>query len=483
MPSREIHRLAGGGLFLAGCLVLVLILAGPSVRAQTEKPLAFARVLEIKGPIGPPLADYILDGINTAEDDGASLIILEMDTPGGLDASMRRIIKQILSSSVPVATYVFPSGARAASAGTYILYASHIAAMTPSTNLGAATPIQLGGSSPLPLGEPEEKDKKQKSTENDDGTADKNVDTTDEEKKTPPALSNEDSHRAKVINDSTAYIKGLAELRGRNAQWAVKAVREAASLTAREAKELNVIDIVAHDLPDLLEQAEGMVVLLNGEDFTVHSKSLVVERDPPGWSTRFLAAITDPNVAFLLMTIGFYGLFFELANPGSVLPGTFGVIALVLGLYALSVLPVSMAGAALLFLGLAFMIAEAFVPSFGALGLGGLAAFALGATMLFDTKAPGFTLSWQTIASATILTGAFVTAVIAFALKSQFRTVTTGTAHLLNQTGRVESWDGTRGWVLVGGERWRATSTERLVPNQNVKITGIDGLTLTVQPV
>lgn len=481
MPSRRRHGIIGISLVATACLAWAFFWAIKPAGAQSETSLPFARVLEIKGPIGPPLADYISDGIHSAEDDGARLIILEMDTPGGLDTSMRRIIKVILSSSVPVATYVSPSGARAASAGTYIIYASHIAAMTPGTNLGAATPIQLGGSSPLPLEGPEEKDKEQKSSETEDDAADETGAKTNEEK--TPAPSNEDSLRAKVINDASAYIKGLAELRGRNAEWAVKAVREAASLTATDAKEQNVIDIVARDLADLLQQADGRIVSLDGEEFTVHSKDLMLERAPPGWSTRFLAAITDPNVAFLLMTIGFYGLFFELANPGSILPGTFGAIALVLALYALSVLPVSMAGAALLFLGLAFMIAEAFVPSFGALGLGGLAAFALGATMLFDTEAPGFTLSWQTIASATAVTGAFVMAVIAFALKSQFRTVTTGTAHLLHQTGVVESWAGAKGWVLVSGERWRATCPANLVPNQNVAIIAIDGLILTVAPV
>ena len=451
--------------------------------ADAQSRAEIARILEIQGPIGPPVADYIEKGIRAAHTDGVDLIILEMDTPGGLDASMRRIIKEILSSSVPVASYVSPSGARAASAGTYILYASHIAAMAPGTNLGAATPVQIGGSNPLPDLEDQEEskdeDKDEGAEESDD--EEKTAEKKDEEE--TPAMSNQDSMRAKVINDATAYIKGLAELRGRNQDWAVKAVREAASLSATEAAEQNVIDFVAINLLDLLARSNGRKVDMGGEDFVVKTKDAVLERVEPDWATRILAAITDPNVAFLLMTIGFYGLFFELANPGSIVPGTFGFIALVMGLYALSVLPVSLAGAALILLGIVLMIAEAFAPSFGALGVGGLASFALGSTMLFDTDAPGFTLDWQVIVGTTVATGIFVATVIVFALGAQTKRVVTGRRHMMRQIGVVDTWQTTNGWVIVDGARWRASSDKPLEPGQFVKIVSIDGLKLKIKPI
>ncbi len=434
------------------------------VTANAQSSGKVARVLEINGPIGPPLADYIEKEMREARTDNIDLIILEMDTPGGLDTSMRRIIKEILSSSIPVASYVSPSGARAASAGTYILYASHIAAMAPGTNLGAATPVQIGGSSPLPnLG---------------DEDADK-----DEEEDETPTMSNQDSMRAKVINDASAYIKGLAEMRKRNQEWAVKAVRQAASLSATDAAEQNIVDFVAVNLSDLIGQSNGRTVKIEGEDYVVEVEGVTLERAEPDWATRILSAITDPNVAFLLMTIGFYGLFFELANPGSIMPGTFGLVALIMGLYALSVLPVSLAGAALLLLGIALMIGEAFAPSFGALGISGLAAFALGATMLFDTEAPGFTLDWQVIVATTIATGIFVATVIIFALGAQTKRVVTGRRHMMRQPGVIDSWDGNYGWMIVDGERWRATCDWVLEPGRSVKIVSIDGLTLKVKPI
>lgn len=435
-----------------------------------------ARILEINGPIGPPIADYITESIAGARRDGVDLIIIEMDTPGGLDTSMRRIIKEIIASSIPVASYVSPSGARAASAGTYILYASHIAAMAPGTNLGAATPVQLGGTNPLPG-----RDDFPSADPPSDDAAEK-TDAKEDDGDTKDAMSNEDSMRAKVINDASAYIKGLAELRGRNEDWAVKAVREAASLTASEAADLNVIDFVAGNLNDLLDQANGRIVEVNGDDVTIEIDGAFLEREGPDWATRFLAAITDPNVAFLLMTIGFYGLFFEMANPGSIIPGSFGLIALIMGLYALSVLPVSMAGAGLLLLGLMLMVAEAFAPSFGALGIGGLAAFGLGATMLFDTEAPGFTLSWSIIIGTTLVTGAFMIGIVVFALSAQRRMVTTGVPYMLRQTAIVESWDGDKGWVLYEGERWQAVSNQELKAGQTVKILEVEHLTLKVEP-
>lgn len=470
-------RLAIWGLFMVlGLAVFAASFADAQPGGQRS-----ATLLTIDGPIGPAIADYIVKEIDNANAAQADLIVLEMDTPGGLDTSMRRIIKSILSSNVPVASFVSPSGARAASAGTYILYASHIAAMAPGTNLGAATPVQMGGSNPLPtdekpkLGEPGDTsdDKSARETPDENGTEDSSA---------APAPSNEDSMRAKVINDATAYIQGLAELRGRNVEWAVKAVREAQSLPASEAAEMNVIDFVAANLGDLLEKSNGRQVDINGEMATIASAGAAIARADPSWSTKLLAAVTHPNVAFLLMTIGFYGLFFELANPGSIFPGTFGLIALILGLYALSVLPVNMAGVALFGLGLILLIAEAFATSGGILGVAGLVAFAVGATMLFDTDVPGMRLSWQVILGATAVTGAFVAFVVMFALGAQTRRVTTGTEYLVRQKGWVESWDGDEGWVIVEGERWRATCKTPLEAGQKVKVVALNGLMLTVAP-
>jgi len=480
-----------------------MLVLGPLVQPSVTKAQDTSRqvtVLEIDGPIGPPLADYLLAEMRDAAADGASLIVLEMDTPGGLDASMRRIIKAILASPVPVASYVSPSGARAASAGTYILYASHIAAMAPGTNLGAATPVQMGGGMPLPGGEepartePDQNEPSEEETElasNEEGDVTEADMPAEESEKTSgedssvaedsPALSNEDSMRAKAVNDASAYIKGLAELRGRNKEWAVKAVREAASLDAPDAADQNVIDFVADSLSDLLAQSDGREVEVNGEKRIIKTEGAVITRAAPNWVTNFLMAITNPNVAFLLMTIGFYGLFFELSNPGAIFPGAFGAISLIIGLYALSVLPVSMAGAGLILLGLVLMGAEVFAPSFGALGIGGLAAFGLGATMLIDTDAPGFTLSWSIIIGTTAFTGAFMLGILTFALNAQRRAVTTGEPHLLAQQGVVESWDGTTGWIVVLGEHWKATCATPLSPGQRVRIVKQEGLTLHVE--
>jgi len=457
---------------------------------KAQDTVRLVTVLEIDGPIGPPLADYLLAEMRDAAADGASLIVLEMDTPGGLDASMRHIIKAILASPVPVASYVSPSGARAASAGTYILYASHIAAMAPGTNLGAATPVQMGGGMPLPGGEepalPEPDAPAESDGETELAANEQEAPSEESEKisaEESPALSNQDSMRAKAVNDASAYIKGLAELRGRNKEWAVKAVREAASLDAPDAADQNVIDFVASNLNDLLAQSNGREVEVNGEMRVVKTEGAVVTRAAPNWVTNFLMAITNPNVAFLLMTIGFYGLFFELSNPGAIFPGAFGAISLIIGLYALSVLPVSMAGAGLILLGLVLMGAEVFAPSFGALGIGGLAAFGLGATMLIDTEAPGFTLSWSVIIGTTVFTGAFMLGILTFALNAQRREVTTGEPHLLAQQGVVESWDGTSGWIIVLGEHWKATCATPLSPGQRVRILKQDGLTLHVEAI
>ncbi|HHQ14954.1 MAG TPA: nodulation protein NfeD, partial [Chromatiales bacterium] len=317
--------------------------------------------MEIRGAIGPATSDYIVRGIEHANASGASLVVIEIDTPGGLDSAMRDIIKAILGSAVPVVSWVSPAGSRAASAGTYILYASHVAAMAPATNLGAATPVQIGGGAPVPPGSrPDDADK----NDDDSGKSDKPLPGTAMERKS--------------VNDAVAYIRGLAELHGRNADWAERAVREAVSLSAQQAVASHVVDLLAGSMDELLTKIDGRKVRLQDKEHELVTEGLEVEEYQPDWRTRLLAIITDPNVAYMLMLAGIYGLLFEGYNPGAILPGVVGAICLLLALYAFQVLPVNYAGLALILLGVALLVAEAFVPSFGALGLGGIAALVFG---------------------------------------------------------------------------------------------------------
>lgn len=339
-------------------VLLALVLLG-SVSELPAQDAAKAYLLEINGAIGPATSDYFTRGLAKAEKAQAELVVLRMDTPGGLDTSMRAINKAILSSSIPVVTYVAPDGARAASAGTYILYASHIAAMAPATNLGAATPVRIGG---IP------------GTGDKDGKKDKGKD------------SNQDAMGRKAVNDAKAYIRGLAQKRGRNVAWAEKAVEKAESLSAKEALKLNVINLIATDIPDLMAQLNEYKVEVLNKEVILKTEGIEILALKPDWRNRLLNTVSNPNIAYILLLIGIYGLIFEFANPGFVVPGVVGAICLLLGLYALHVLPVSFAGAALLLLGIALMVAEAFVPSFGALGIGGVVAFVFGSLMLIDTE-------------------------------------------------------------------------------------------------
>ncbi|MFQ5348341.1 MAG: nodulation protein NfeD, partial [Rhodothalassiaceae bacterium] len=377
------------GRLLLVALVLVL---GPAAGAllpdQTTPPPRHALLAAIEGPVGPATARSVADAIGAAEEGDAAVLILRLDTPGGLVTATREIVSAILASRVPVIGHVAPAGAHAASAGTYILYATHLAAMAPGTNLGAATPVSLGGlPGTVPDSPPGEEGKH-------GGEA--------------PPPDSASALRAKQINDAVAWIRSLAEFHGRNADWAEEAVRKGASLTANAALERAVIELIAADAEQLLAAADGRSVRLQSGPYTLHTAGLALEPFEPGAVTRFLAVLANPNVAFILMLIGIYGLIFEFSNPGSVAPGVIGAIALVLGLYALHQLPLDYAGLALLLLGIALMVAEAFTPSFGILGIGGLAAFVLGAAMLIDTDIPAFRIDWTVIGVMAATSGAIL---------------------------------------------------------------------------
>ncbi|MCY1276291.1 hypothetical protein D9M68_124530 [compost metagenome] len=439
-------------------LLLLMILVG--LPTGSAKAAGSVVVLTVNDAIGPANADYVVRGLTRAVTEGAQLVVINLDTPGGLDTSMRLIIKAILASPLPVASFVAPSGARAASAGTYILYASHIAAMTPGTNLGAASPVQIGG---LP------------------GTAPEPPRPPTTDKNSPPEPL--DTLTRKQINDAAAYIRGLAQLRGRNADWAEQAVRESASLSADEALRLKVVDYVANDVAELLKQLDGKSLNVAGQTLKLSTAGATLIDHAPDWRTQLLAVITNPSVALLLIMIGVYGLMFEFMNPGSGVGGVLGGICLLLGLYALQLLPVNYAGVGLILLGLAFMIAEAFLPSFGVIGFGGVVAFVVGAVILMDTDVPGFGIPLTLIIGMALTSALLLMTLVGMALKARRRALVSGDAGLVGSlatvTGLLPGLP-MSGWVQLQGEKWQVRSNSPLRLGQQVRVVARKGVLLDV---
>ena len=445
---------------------LVFLLLTAIVSSWSAATAAQVVELEVKDGIGVATAEYLISGIEHAEEIGAELVIINMDTPGGLMKPMRDMVQKILGSSVPVVTYVTPAGARADSAGTYILLASHIAAMTPTTHLGAATPVSLGGEDATPP--------------LDDATDDEDTVDEDADKPAPPSGS---SMERKVMNDAVAYIRSLAERHGRNADWAETAVTEAATLTASQALEQNVIEFIATDRDELLELIDGHEVEINGETITLETADAEVEAYEPNWRIRLLGVISNPEIVLLLGLIGLYGLMYEGWNPGAIVPGVVGVICLLLAAYALQVLPVNYAGLALIFLGIALMIGEAYAPSFGALGIGGIAAFVFGSIMMFDSGVPGFGISLTFVIGLALIFALLIIWMLGYLVKLRRRGAVSGVESIVGGVATaMEDFSG-EGMVWLEGESWHARSSVPISKNQQVVVRAMNGLILDIEPV
>ncbi len=455
--------LLGGVLWVASGLLAV---------AQTP----FAKVLTVHDAIGPASADYVVRGLAKAESEGATLVVLVLDTPGGLDTSMRDIIQALLASRVPVVTYVSPSGARAASAGTFILYASHVAAMAPATTLGAATPVAIGlPGVPKPAQPPQPGD-----APVGDGSESRSPGPAAPADTTPPPPA--DAMAAKQMHDAAAFIRGLAQQHGRNAAWAERAVREAVSLTAEEALAQGVVDVVAVDLNDLLAQIDGRVVRLSSGPHTLATRGLVLVDEPPDWRHRVLSVIANPSFALVLLMVGIYGLIFEFTSPGFGLPGTVGAICLLLAMFALQMLPVNYAALALILLGFALLAAELLTPAFGVLGVGGVIAFLAGGLLLFDREVPGMGVPLPLLLGVAFTAAAAVLATGGMALRARRARVVSGREDMVGATGQVAAVQSGLCWVTVRGERWQVKAAVPLAVGQRVRVLAVDGLVLMVEP-
>ncbi|WGL17544.1 nodulation protein NfeD [Microbulbifer bruguierae] len=478
------------------CLLPVLaqiisICAWAQESAESE-PGPHIAVLAIDGPIGPATTDYFVRTSEKAREQGAQLFIVNMDTPGGLDAATRDIIQHILASDVPFVTYVTPAGARAASAGTYILYASHVAAMTPSTTLGAATPVQMGGmpgQQEPPGTAPEQtprhsnddgKDGEKEDGEREDGGSDAPAESEPGSRRgTQPGTTME----RKVINDSVAYIRGLAQRYGRNADWAEKAVRDAATLTAKEALAENVVDVVAENQQQLLLQLPGREVRLREGTVKIAAETarLPVVDYAPDWRNKLLSLITNPQVAYILLLVGIYGLIFEGYSPGAIVPGVVGIICLLLAFYALQVLPVNYAGLALIVVGALLIAAELFVPSFGALGIGGVVALVIGSIMLIDSDVPGMRVSKGLIGSIAAVSGLGLLGLLYAVGRSLHKPKIAANQAMIGRTAVVTEVEPEL-LVKIDGEIWRAHCDNLLTEGQLVRVVAERGLNLQVEP-
>lgn len=422
------------------CLAALLLTFFTSLAYAAEKAL----ILNLNGPVSPAAQDYIQRGIAQAEENKDDAVIIQLDTPGGLETSMRGINAAIIASTVPVIAYVYPSGSRAASAGLFIVYASHIAAMAPGTNIGAASPVSLTSSS-----------------------------------ETTKALSNQEK---KAVNDASAYIRSLAQLRNRNVTWAEQAVRDASSITAEEAKNIKAIDIVAANYPQLLQQLDGRTVTINGMAHTLQTKNMQLQQVETDWRYKFLAFITNPNIAYILMLIAIYGIFFEFANPGMVLPGVVGIIALLLVLYAFQLLPINYAGLALILIGLGFMIFEIYASSFGVIGVGGIIAFIIGSVLLFDVRDAHYQLSWTLILTMCLITFSFFLIILTLVFRSHKKQIVSGPEALIGSEGVVVSVMNEQTIVRVMGELWEARAPQILNAGDPIKVVRVQGLKLDIVP-
>lgn len=454
------------------CMLTAAALAGAVGPLAADDTGGTVMVMTVDGAIGPVTAEFILRNLERAEQEHAELLVIQLDTPGGLVSTTRDIIKGILASPVPVAVYVSPNGARAASAGTYILYAAHVAAMAPATTVGSATPVQMGGFPGMPdkpESEPAEKGQKNKNTKPEEETGQES------------SPDDKTAMERKIINDAASYIKSLAELRGRNAEWAETAVREAVNITAKEARDENVADLIAEDLDSLLKALNGRKVKVGEREQTLNTENAVIEYIEPDWRTEFLTVITDPNIFFILMLLAFYGLLYEFIHPGTFFPGIIGGISLLLFLYASQILPVNYAGLALIILGISLMVAEAFTPSFGILGVGGIIAFSVGSIILFNEE--GYRISLTVIIGNAVISAVLLIWVLGMVLRIRRRPSVSGKETLVGSVAQAIDEFENEGYVWAMGENWKAVSNIPIQKGQKVTIKSVDGLVLRVEPV